>query len=74
MPIAAFALKKYFGWTRLSKTSDKEDTLTSLGESEKLSIQTSPRNTVPDVNQPAENKPEIQSFPYRVKSGNIFDE
>lgn len=49
IPAQAFALKKYFGGTsRVSKASDKKDTAASLGHSEELRVENSPRQAVPD--------------------------
>lgn len=48
IPRQAFALKKYFRATHGSKTSNKEHTLASLGHAEKLRIQYSPCQTIPE--------------------------
>lgn len=48
IPRQAFALKKYFRATHGSKTSNKEHTFASLGHAEKLRIQYSPCQTIPE--------------------------
>lgn len=48
IPRHAFTLKKYFRATHGSKTSNKEHTLASLGHAEKLRIQYSPCQTIPE--------------------------
>ena len=47
IPRHAFALKKYFRATQGSKTSDKKHTLASLGHTEELRVQNSPRQAIP---------------------------
>lgn len=47
IPRHAFALKKYFRATHGSKTSDKKHTLASLGHTEELRVQYSPRQAIP---------------------------
>jgi hypothetical protein len=62
MPWAALGLKQYLdrsGW--VSKTSDKEDTAASLGDSEPLRVQYSPCHAVPQVIQVGEDCPEVGS-------------
>jgi hypothetical protein len=52
IPVAAFGLKKYFDRCGpVSKTSGKEDTITSLGDSEVLSVQHSPAKAIPELLQ-----------------------
>jgi hypothetical protein len=52
IPVAAFGLKKYFDRCGpVSKTSGKEDTVTSLGDSEVLSVQHSPAKAIPELLQ-----------------------
>lgn len=48
IPAQVFAFKEYFGGTfSVTKTADKEHTLASLCQVEKLRIEYSPRHTVP---------------------------
>jgi hypothetical protein len=50
IPAQAVGLKQYLGGTFwVSKASDKEDTSASLGHSEELRVQNSPRQTIPEV-------------------------
>ena len=53
IPRQALGLKKYFCRCSpgISKTSDNEDSTAALGDSEVLSVQHSPRDAIPDVNQ-----------------------
>ena len=52
MPVAAFGLKKYFDRCGpVSKTSGKEDSIASLGNSEVLSVQHSPAKAIPELLQ-----------------------
>lgn len=51
IPRQASGLKEYLGGGFLSKTSDKEDTAASLGDSEELRVKYPPRQAVPEVSQ-----------------------
>ena len=63
IPAQAFLLKQYLcGTSRVSKTSDKEHTAASLGHSEELRVQNSPRQTVPEVIQRGQEAPEVVSL------------
>jgi hypothetical protein len=60
MPAAAFGLKKYLDRCGpVSKTSGKEDTAASLGHSEPLRVQNSPRQAVPQVIQVPDDRGEV---------------
>jgi hypothetical protein len=48
MPLAAFALKEYFGGAVGSKTADNEHSTAPLGDSEVPSVQSSPRHAIPE--------------------------
>lgn len=49
IPAQALGLKKYLAGTSwVSKTSDKKHTAASLGHSEELRVQNSPRHTIPE--------------------------
>jgi len=59
MPAHAFGLKKYRSGSGCgSKVADKEHTLTSLGHSEELSVQHSPREAIPELRKGPEKTPE----------------
>lgn len=63
IPTQVFLLKQYLcGTSRVSKTSDKEHTAASLGHSEELRVQNSPRQTVPEVIQRGQEAPEVVSL------------
>lgn len=63
IPAQALALKKYFrGKFLVSKTSDNKHTAASLGHSEKLRVQNSPRQTIPEVIQRGQEAPKVVSF------------
>ena len=60
MPAAAFGLKKYLDRCGpVSKTSGKEDTAASLGHSEPLRVQNSPRQAVPQLIQVPDDSGEV---------------
>jgi hypothetical protein len=62
MPAAARGLKKYLDRCGpVSKTSGKEDAAASLGDSEPLSIQYSPRHAIPEVIQVTQDGGEVAS-------------
>ena len=49
MPLAALALKEYLAGAVWLKTCDNEHSTASLGDSEVSSIQSSPRDTIPEL-------------------------
>jgi hypothetical protein len=60
IPAAAFGLKKYLHRCGpVSKTSGKEHAAASLGDSEELSVQNSPRHAVPEVIQVTDDRREV---------------
>jgi len=61
MPEQAFALKKYFGATSVSKTSDNEHTAAALGHSEILSVKYPPGDAIPEFDQPPKDDSEVGS-------------
>jgi hypothetical protein len=62
IPLAAFGLKKYFDRCGpVSKTSGNEDTRASLGNSEVLSVQHSPRHAIPEFIQVADDGEEVEA-------------
>jgi hypothetical protein len=63
MPRQALALKKYRGGTSpVSKTSDNEHTLASLGQSEVLSVKNPVGEPIPELAQPSEKGTKVPSF------------
>jgi hypothetical protein len=48
MPAAAFALKENLAGAVGSKTCDNEHSIASLGDTEVSSVQSSPRNAIPE--------------------------
>jgi hypothetical protein len=62
MPLAAFALKENRSGAVASKTSDKEYSTASLGYSEVSSVQSSPRDTIPDLLHFIEKPSEVSAF------------
>ena len=61
MPEQAVALKKYFGATSVSKTSDNEHTAAALGHSEILRVKYPPADAIPQFDQPPKDGSEITS-------------
>jgi len=61
MPEQAFALKKYFGATSVSKTSDNEHTAAALGHSEILRVQHPPTDAIPELDQPLNDGGKVPS-------------
>jgi hypothetical protein len=61
IPAAAFALKKYFGCTSVSKMSDNEDATAALGDSEILSVQDPPGDAIPALDQPVKDNGKVLS-------------
>ena len=56
----AVGLKKYLaGTSRVSKTSDKKDTLAPLGHAEELRVKYPPCQTVPERIQASEKASEV---------------
>jgi hypothetical protein len=73
IPRHARGLKKYRGGrSPVSKISDKKDTLASLGESEMLRIEHSPRHTVPELVQRSEEASEGLAVIGRESAGDVF--
>jgi hypothetical protein len=75
MPAAAFGLKKYLDRSaRVSKTSGNEDTAASLGHSEPLRVQNSPRHAVPQVIQVAQDSGEVPAGVDRKEPRDVLAE
>lgn len=75
IPAAALWLKKYLSGTScVSKTSDNEDTTTSLGHSEPLSVKQTVGEPIPHVPQRPEDGSQITPPPRRQKTADVFDE
>jgi len=69
IPAAAFGLKKYFDRCGpVSKTSGKEDAITSLGDSEVLSVQHSPAKAIPESLQRPDDGTHCPSVPLHASS------
>ena len=56
----------------LSKTSDKEDTAASLGDSEELRVKYPPRQAVPEVSQGVEQASEVLPTRARERSRDVL--
>ena len=73
MPAQALGLKKNRdGRSPISKMADNEDSTASLGHSEPLRVQYSPRHAVPQVIQVCEDGPEILSVVDGKEPRNVF--
>jgi len=73
MPAAAFGLKKYFRRCGpVSKTSGNEDAAASLGHSEPLRVQNSPRHAVPQVIQVSQDGGEVPAAVDRKEPVNVL--
>ena len=63
MPLAAFALKENLCGAVGFKTADNEHSTASLGDSEVSSVQSSPRNAIPElfhfIEKPSEVSPVV---------------
>jgi hypothetical protein len=73
IPAAAFGLKEYFGWAWGSKMSDNVDTAASLGDSEVLAVQHSPRQAIPEVGKRFEDRAHVLTFVRRQEARNVLD-
>jgi preprotein translocase subunit SecD len=73
IPAAAFGLKEYFGWAWGTKMSDNVDTAASLGDSEMLAVQDSPRQTIPALGNRFEDDPHVLTFVRRQEARNILN-
>jgi len=75
IPRHAFGLKKYLGGTGpVSKTSDNEHTLASLGQAEVLSVKHAVGPPVPEFPQRPEDGAHVPPFVRRQKTGDILDQ
>jgi hypothetical protein len=73
MPAQAFALKKYrCGTPPVSKMSDNEDATAPLGHSKELSVQHSPRATIPEFRQRPDDGAEVPSAVRGQNTGDVF--
>jgi hypothetical protein len=61
MPLAAFALKEYLCGAVALKTCDNEYSTPSLGDSEVSSVQSSPRDAIPELLHFIEKPSEISA-------------
>jgi len=75
MPFAAFGLKKYFcGTSPVSMSSNNEDSLTRLGDSEVFAVKHTPSQTIPEFGQSSNDDLEVSPFVRREKPRNVFDD
>jgi hypothetical protein len=72
MPLAAFALKEYLCGAVGFKTCDNEYSTPSLGDSEVASVQSSPRDAIPELLHFIEKPSEISAFVGTEESRDIF--
>ena len=73
IPRHAIGVKKYFcGTGPVSKTSDNEDTLATLGDAEVLSVQHSPCHAIPEFIQGLDDGKEVSSAIDREKTRYVF--
>jgi hypothetical protein len=72
MPLAAFALKEYLAGAVGLKTADNEHSTPSLGDSEVASVQSSPRDAIPELLHFIEKPSEISAFVGTEESRNIL--
>jgi hypothetical protein len=73
MPLQAVLLKKNrCGTVPVSKISDNEHTLASLGHSEILSVKHSVGEPIPELPQPSEEGTKIPSSVRRQDAGDVF--
>jgi len=72
MPLAAFALKENLTGAFGFKTCDKEHSSASLGDSEVASVQSSPRNAIPELLHFIEKPSEISAAVGTEESRDIF--
>jgi hypothetical protein len=74
IPAAAFEERKKRLGTASSKTSDKEHSTTSLGDSEESTVQHSPGHAIPEVGQRREYDGEISATVRGKKSGDVLND
>jgi hypothetical protein len=72
MPLAALALKENLAGAVGFKTCDKEHSSASLGDSEVASVQSSPRNAIPELLHFIEKPSEISAAVGTEESRDIF--
>jgi hypothetical protein len=72
MPSAAFALKENLTGAVGFKTCDKEHSTASLGDSEVSSVQSSPRNAIPELLHFIEKPSEVSALVGTEESRDIF--
>jgi hypothetical protein len=74
IPAQALALKKYRGGTlaESSSTSDNEQTLAALGQSEELSVKHSPGEPIPELCQPPEEGAQRPSSVRLQNTGDVL--
>jgi hypothetical protein len=72
MPLAAFALKENLCGAVGFKTCDKEHSTASLGDSEVSSVQSSPRNAIPELLHFIEKPSEVSAVVGTEESRDIF--
>ena len=74
IPRAAVGLKKNRGGAWGSKTSDNEQTVAALGDSEKLAVKHTPRHPIPaGDHENAQDFRKVSSLVTTEKSGNILE-
>lgn len=73
MPKQAFGERKYRAGTSVSKMADNEHTLTSLGQSEPLSVKAPVAPHIPEFRQPAKDGGKVVSSVRGTKAGDVFD-
>ena len=75
IPAAARGVKKNLCEAWLSKTSDNEHSAASLGDSEKLAVEHTPRNPIPALDhENAEHFRKVSAAVATEKSGNILED
>jgi hypothetical protein len=72
MPLAAFALKKNLAGAVASKTRDNEHATASLGDSEALSVQDSPRHAIPAPLHFVDESGEVAPFVGTEETKDVF--
>lgn len=74
MPLAAFALKENLAGAVGFKTADNEHAAASLGDSEVASVQSSPRNAIPELLHFAEKPSEVSPFVGTEEPRDVFQQ
>jgi hypothetical protein len=74
MPLAALALKKNLCGAVAFKTCDNEDSTASLGDSKVASVQSSPRNAIPEFVHFTEESEEVTALIRTEDPWDIFKE